>query len=39
MMHEDQDEQRRGSAERRLPVYKYVETYLNRTNGLMPIEQ
>ena len=39
MKHEDQDEQRRGSAERRLPVYKYVETYLNRTNGLMPIEQ
>ena len=39
MMHEDQDEHRRGSTERRLPVCKYIWTYLNLTSGLMPIYQ
>ena len=39
MMHEDQDEHRRGSTERRLPVCKYIWTYLNLTSGLRPIYQ
>ena len=39
MMHEDRDEQRRGGAERRLPICRYIWWYLNLTNGMMPIEQ
>ena len=38
-MHEDQDERRRGGAERRLPICRYIWWYLNLTNGMMPIEQ
>ena len=38
-MHEDRDERRRGGAERRLPICRYIWWYLNLTNGMMPIEQ
>ena len=39
MTHEDQDQQRRGGAERRLPICNHIWTYLNLANGLMPIDQ
>ena len=39
MTHEDQDQQRRGGAEKRLPICKHIWTYLNLANGLMPIDQ